>query len=315
MAWIERVFFGEFLSLFQISHSNFKRDHVEKVYTAATKKIELPRTSLSSLALMSPTDPRFLEATASDDPVFPVTETEQATVNAIKGEADARAKAGDYSGAESLVPEYKRRMAHLGQMKKVFCLVLDCEKDARAAHDMEMKAVQLRQPRFLWMIWSNLTSMNSLPRFWTAWRRNCPNYFFMLAGPLISVESLALPNTMLLWLGSCRGFKLPPLLNHHRLHWSPCLSSMKRQQHEREAAVESWENDPTEKARRIWEWWKARLSAYVRFWPTALRLVVLVQPSSAFVERVFSQIKLILEQTGVSGLEESIEARVLVRCC
>jgi hypothetical protein len=138
------------------------------VYTAATKKIELPRTSLSSLALMSPTDPRFLEATASDDPVFPVTETEQATVNAIKGEADARAKAGDYSGAESLVPEYKRRMAHLGQMKKVFCLVLDCEKDARAAHDMEMKAVQLRQPRFLWMIWSNLTSMNSLPRFWTA---------------------------------------------------------------------------------------------------------------------------------------------------
>jgi hypothetical protein len=64
-------------------------------------------------------------------------------------EADARAKAGDYSGAESLVPEYKRRMANLNQMKKVFCLVQDCEKDARAAHDMEMKAVQLQQPRFL----------------------------------------------------------------------------------------------------------------------------------------------------------------------
>jgi hypothetical protein len=56
----------------------------------------------------------------------------------------------------------------------------------------------------------------------------------MLAGHLISVEYLALPNTMLLWLGSRRGFKLPPLLNHHRLHWSPCLSLMKRQQHERE---------------------------------------------------------------------------------
>eukprot|EP00613_Pedinella_sp_CCMP2098_P083209 CAMPEP_0171992058 /NCGR_PEP_ID=MMETSP0993-20121228/277746_1 /TAXON_ID=483369 /ORGANISM="non described non described, Strain CCMP2098" /LENGTH=194 /DNA_ID=CAMNT_0012645101 /DNA_START=203 /DNA_END=787 /DNA_ORIENTATION=+ len=36
---------------------------------------------------------------------------------------------------------------------------------------------------------------------------------------------------------------------------------------------------------------------------SALRLVVLVQPSSAFVERVFSQIKLIIEQIGVSGLE------------
>ena len=54
--------------------------------------------------------------------------------------------------------------------------------------------------------------------------------------------------------------------------------------------------------------------AFFRSWPIALRLAVLVQPSSAFVERAFSQIKLILKQTGVSSLEENIEARVLVRC-
>jgi len=75
----------------------------------------------------------------------------------------------------------------------------------------------------------------------------------------------------------------------------------------------SWKDYPPEKARRIFEWWKPRVS-FFKFWPTALRLVVLVQPSSAFVERVFSQVKRILDQTGVNGLEESIEARVFVRC-
>ena len=53
---------------------------------------------------------------------------------------------------------------------------------------------------------------------------------------------------------------------------------------------------------------------FFNFWPIALRLVVLVQPSSAFVERFFSQIKLIIEQIGVSGLEGTVEARTMVRC-
>jgi hypothetical protein len=75
----------------------------------------------------------------------------------------------------------------------------------------------------------------------------------------------------------------------------------------------SWKDYPPEKARRIFEWWKTRVGFFT-YWPTALRLVVLVQRSSAFVERVFSQVKLIFEQTGLIGLEESIEARVLVRC-
>ena len=50
-----------------------------------------------------------------------------------------------------------------------------------------------------------------------------------------------------------------------------------------------------------------------RFWTKALRLVALVQPSSAEVERLFSQLKLIVEQIGVRGLEEGYEARTMTR--
>jgi hypothetical protein len=39
----------------------------------------------------------------------------------------------------------------------------------------------------------------------------------------------------------------------------------------------------------------------------------LVQPSSAEVERLFSQLKLIVEQIGVRGLEEGYEARTMTR--
>ena len=50
-----------------------------------------------------------------------------------------------------------------------------------------------------------------------------------------------------------------------------------------------------------------------RFWAKALCLVALVQPSSAQVERLFSQLKLIVGQIGVSGLEEGYEARTMTR--
>jgi len=41
--------------------------------------------------------------------------------------------------------------------------------------------------------------------------------------------------------------------------------------------------------------------------------VALVQPSSAEVERLFSQLKLIVGQIGVSGLEEGYKARTMTR--
>ena len=79
--------------------------------------------------------------------------------------------------------------------------------------------------------------------------------------------------------------------------------------------VKKWEDDPTEKARRIWEWWRHRvkppLPAFI-FWATAVRLVALVQPSSAAVERLFSELKLILEQVG-RGLTKTIQGRLMAR--
>ena len=44
------------------------------------------------------------------------------------------------------------------------------------------------------------------------------------------------------------------------------------------------------------------------------RLVALVQLSSASVERIFSQVKLICESAGVSLLKETIICRVFERC-
>jgi hypothetical protein len=79
--------------------------------------------------------------------------------------------------------------------------------------------------------------------------------------------------------------------------------------------VRSWEDDTAETARRIWEWWRVRVYRVkiFTFWPLALRLVALVQPSSARMERVFSQLKLFLDAVGSSCLEETVEARMLVR--
>ena len=79
-----------------------------------------------------------------------------------------------------------------------------------------------------------------------------------------------------------------------------------------EEEVVDWKQDPAERARRLWEWWVPRVGEFT-FWSKALRLVALVQPSSAEVERLFSQLKLILEQISVSGLEECYEGRTMTR--
>ena len=47
-----------------------------------------------------------------------------------------------------------------------------------------------------------------------------------------------------------------------------------------------------------------------KYWPLALRLVALVQTSSARFERVFSQHKLIFETIGHSASEKTAEARL-----
>lgn len=81
------------------------------------------------------------------------------------------------------------------------------------------------------------------------------------------------------------------------------------------AAVKDWKDDKIETARRIWEWWRVRVHGVnlFKFWPLALRLVALVQPSSARMERIFSQLKLTLDALGFSALEKTVEARLFVR--
>jgi hypothetical protein len=64
-----------------------------------------------------------------------------------------------------------------------------------------------------------------------------------------------------------------------------------------------------------WEWWRARLIGVkvFKYWSKAARLVVLVQTSSARMERIFSQLKLIFEAIGYSAMEKTVEGRLLVR--
>jgi hypothetical protein len=83
----------------------------------------------------------------------------------------------------------------------------------------------------------------------------------------------------------------------------------------REPSILSWKDDPSERARRIWLWWRGRLRAG-SILPTfrhAIRIVVLVPPSSAAAERAFSQLKIILEVVGVQPLEDNVETRMLER--
>ena len=84
----------------------------------------------------------------------------------------------------------------------------------------------------------------------------------------------------------------------------------------REPTISSWKDDPSERARRIWIWWRSRLQAksFLPSFRKAARLVVLVPPSSASAERAFSQLKLILEAIGSTPLEDNVETRMLIRC-
>ena len=74
--------------------------------------------------------------------------------------------------------------------------------------------------------------------------------------------------------------------------------------------------DSAEYSRRIWLWWVARLKGQSFFsaWALTIRLVVLVQPSSAAAERAFSQLRLILQVVGNKVLEDMLEFRMHCRC-
>lgn len=74
----------------------------------------------------------------------------------------------------------------------------------------------------------------------------------------------------------------------------------------------TWKDDPIEVARRAWEWWRLHRNKFV-YLSMAARLVVLAQVSSASVERIFSQLKLIIDAVGVSALKDNLECRLFER--
>jgi hypothetical protein len=73
-----------------------------------------------------------------------------------------------------------------------------------------------------------------------------------------------------------------------------------------------WTGDAVEVARRTFEWWGTMQERLPNL-AMAIRQVVLVQTSSASVERVFSQLGLILKAIGCTSLDETMELRVFER--
>ena len=78
---------------------------------------------------------------------------------------------------------------------------------------------------------------------------------------------------------------------------------------------EDWRKDPGEKATRIWEWWKPVVVSGEKFpcFSLALRLIGLLQVSSCAVERVFSQMKCVIDVCGHVH-EDLLEVRMNSRC-
>jgi hypothetical protein len=71
---------------------------------------------------------------------------------------------------------------------------------------------------------------------------------------------------------------------------------------------ETWEDDLKESARRI----TARVAGRFLPWTKAVRIVALVQMSSTFVERVYSQAKLVRDSCGDVMLRDNYEMRLMV---
>ena len=81
--------------------------------------------------------------------------------------------------------------------------------------------------------------------------------------------------------------------------------------------VMDWKNDPGERSRRIYEWWKSIMNGHntrLKYFALAVCLIATVQTSSAASERVFSQLNLIRRVVGDNTLEDLLELRCFVRC-
>ena len=74
----------------------------------------------------------------------------------------------------------------------------------------------------------------------------------------------------------------------------------------------TWRDDRIEATRRAWLWWCVHFKK-LNYFSQVARLVALVPITSVAVERIFSQVKFILETTGEHGLTETLEVRLMER--
>jgi hypothetical protein len=74
----------------------------------------------------------------------------------------------------------------------------------------------------------------------------------------------------------------------------------------------TWKSDELEVARRVWMFWINK-RIHFNYMTVAVALTVLVQTSSAAVERVFSQLKLIIDACGQNTLADILELRLFRR--
>ena len=70
------------------------------------------------------------------------------------------------------------------------------------------------------------------------------------------------------------------------------------------------EDDPAEVAQCIWEWWRIHFVKFTYF-AKAIEFVVLVQVSSPPVERIFSQIRLIIQEIHSLGLHDNVVVHMM----
>lgn len=73
-----------------------------------------------------------------------------------------------------------------------------------------------------------------------------------------------------------------------------------------------WRTDESARAKCIWKWWASRQQRYKAF-GNAVKIVALIQTSSAAVERAFSQLKEITLSIGMNALQDNYELRMMRR--
>ena len=115
----------------------------------------------------------------------------------------------------------------------------------------------------------------------------------------ISSQTSFYTRNILFWGGRCQRISYKAGEEEAARSWKAWESHMERWL--------NWSNPC-----RAWEWWRCCRKNFT-YLSLAARLVVLISIISTSVERVFSQVKFIIETIGERGLQETLELRVMER--